>query len=199
MKKTFLLLLCLLTVFVAHGQEPSPPTQEWCEWAFRQLPDHRDIAEVDAKAFSVDFYTLLKIAFTINDWEIEKDPGYIGSGEFLAYWYAGNGDSPLSLRGHTIRYKVGIVQDGKTNVDIIIRIPERSPYEPVNLRFTMYLVYENESWRIDDWFDWNDGMNGSMRKALRGYIRWFADQIPEKPWHGSSRPNGSADAIFGAF
>ena len=180
MKKTFLLLFCLLTVFVAHGQEPLPPTQEWCEWAFRQLPDHRDIAEVDAKAFSVDFYTLLKIAFAINDWEIEKDPGYIGSGEFLAYWYAGNGDSPLSFRGHTIRYKVGIVQDGKTSVDITIHIPERSPYEPVNLRFTMYLVYENESWRIDDWFDWNDGMNGSMRKALRGYIRWFADQIPER-------------------
>ena len=88
MKKTFLLLLCLLSVLVAHGQELAPPTQEWCEWAFRQLPDHRDIAEVDAKAFSVDFYTLLKIAFAINDWEIEKDPGYIGSGYFwlLVCW-----------------------------------------------------------------------------------------------------------------
>ena len=79
-----------------------------------------------------------------------------------------------------IQYKVGKVKDGKTSVEITIRIPERPPYEPVNLQFTMYLVYENESWRIDDWFDWNDGMNGSMRKALRGYIRWFADQIPER-------------------
>ena len=180
MKKTFLLLICFLSVFVTHGQEPAPPTQEWCEWAFRQLPDHRDIAEVDANAFSVDFYTLLKIAFEIDEWEHKKNPGDIGA-EFLFYWYAGNGDSPLSFRGHTIQYKVGKVQDGKTSVEITIRIPERSPNKPITLRFTMYLVYENNAWRIDDWFDWNDGMNGSMRKALRGYIRWYANQIPENP------------------
>ena len=96
MNKATILLICFLSAFVAHGQEPTPPSQEWCKWAFQQLPDHRDISEVDAKAFSVDFYTLLKIAFAINDW-----------------------------------------------------------------------------------FDWNDGMNGSMRKALRGYIRWFADQMED--------------------
>ena len=88
MKKTFLLLLCLLSVLVAHGQEPAPPTQEWCEWAFQQIPDHRNISEVDSKAFSVDFHTLLKIAFAVNEWEHQKNPGDIGSGEFLAYWYA---------------------------------------------------------------------------------------------------------------
>ena len=71
MKKTILILICCFSVFAAYGQEPAPPTQEWCKWAFQQLPDHRDISEVDAKAFSVDFYTLLKIAFAINDWEIE--------------------------------------------------------------------------------------------------------------------------------
>jgi hypothetical protein len=184
MKKTILLLIYFLSVFVANGQEPAPPTQEWCKWAFQQLPDHRDISEVDAKAFSVDFHTLLKIAFAINDWEIEKDPGYIGSGEFLAYWYAGNGDSPSSFRGHSIQYKVGKVKDGKTSVEITIRIPERPPYEPVNLRFTMYLVYENESWRIDDWFNWDfneRGFEGSMREDCRRYISWYANQIPEKP------------------
>lgn len=73
------------------------------------------------------------------------------------------------------------MQDGKTSVEITIRIPERSPYKTITLRFTMYLVYENNAWRIDDWFDWNDGMNGSMRKALRGYIRWYANQNPENP------------------
>ena len=180
MKKAILFLFCFLSAYVVHGQRPTPPTQEWCKWAFQQLPDHRNISEVDPKAFSVDFYTLLKVAFTIDEWEVEKYPGEIGYGEFLAYWYAGNGDSPLADWGHTIRYKVGTVQDGKTSVEITIQIPDRSPYKPVNLRFTMYLVYENESWRIDDWFDWNDGMNGSMRKALRGYIRWYANQIQEK-------------------
>ena len=113
MKKTILLLICFLSAFVAHGQEPAPPTQEWCKWAFQQLPDHRDISEVDAKAFSVDFYTLLKIAFAINEWEIEKDPGYIGSGEFLAYWYAGNGDSPLVFEGIPSVIKLGLCRMGR--------------------------------------------------------------------------------------
>ena len=64
MKKAIILVSCFLSAFAAHGQEPAPPTQEWCKWAFQQIPDHRDIAEVDAEAFSVDFYTLLKIALS---------------------------------------------------------------------------------------------------------------------------------------
>lgn len=183
MRKAIILFSCLFSVLVSQGQEPAPPTQEWCKWAFQQLPDHRDISEVDAKAFSVDFYTLLKIAFAINDWEIEKDPGYIGYGEFLAYWYAGNGDSPLSFQGHSIHFKVGKVQDRKTDVEITIRIPERSPYKPISLRFTMHLVFENEAWRIDDWFNWDyneKGFEGSMREDCRRYISWYANQIPEK-------------------
>ena len=181
MKKSILFLLCFLSVLAAHGQEPAPPMQGWCQWAFQQIPDHRNISEVDSEAFSVDFFTLLKIAFTIDEWESEKNPGDIGGGEFLFYWYAGNGDSPLEDPAHSIQYKVGKVQDGKTTVDITIRTPGWLPYGPEYHRFTMNLTYEDSAWRIDDWFNWEfkeRGFNGSMREDLRKYIVWFADQIP---------------------
>ena len=179
MKKTILLLICFLSAFAAHGQEPAPPTQEWCEWAFQQIPDHRNISEVDSKAFSVDFHTLLKIAFAVDEWEHQKKPGDIGA-EFLFYWYAGNGDSPLDDPNHSIQYKVGKVQDGKTTMDITIHTPTWSrEYH----RFTMHLIFENDAWRIDDWFNWDykeRGFEGSMREDCRKYISWYANQIPEK-------------------
>ena len=182
MKKTILILICFLSVCAAHGQEPAPPTQEWCKWAFQHTPDHRDIAEVDAKAFSADFYTLLKIAFAIDEWEHRKNPGEIGA-EFLFYWYAGNGDSPLDDPDHSIQYKVGKVQDGKTNVAVIIRTPAWLPNGPEYHRFIMHLIFEDDAWRIDDWFNWGfyeRGFEGSMREDCRRYISWYANQIPEK-------------------
>lgn len=181
MKKAVLVLICVLSVHLAHGQEPAPPTQKWCEWAFQQIPDHQDLSEVDPQAFSVDFYALLKIAFAIDEWECEKNPGDIGGGEFLSYWYAGNGDSPLDDPDHSIQYKVGRIRDGKTAVAITIRTPAWLPYGPEYHRFTMYLTYEDSAWRIDDWFNWDyaeRGFNGSMREDLRKYIVGFAEQIP---------------------
>ena len=175
MKKAILLFCCLISSLIAFGQEPTPPTQEWCKWAFQQLPDHRNISEVDAKAFSTDFETLLKIAFLIDEWEHKKNPGDIGA-EFLFYWYAGNGDSPLDDPNHSIQYKVGKVQDGKTNVAVIIRTPAWLPNGPEYHRFIMHLIFEDDAWRIDDWFNWGDyerGFNPSMRKDLKDYIRNF--------------------------
>lgn len=174
------LFICFLSVLNVRGQEP--PTREWCEWAFRQIPDHGDLSDVDGRAFSVDFYTLLSVAYTIEKWEREKNPAEIGEWEFLAYWYAGNGDSPLDDPNHSIQYKAGNVLDGKVKVDIIIHTPSWPPYGPEYHRFTMNLVYENRAWRIDDWFNWdfeNRGFNGSMKKDLKGYIRWFEKQIPD--------------------
>jgi hypothetical protein len=183
MKKALLLLICFLSVYVAHGQEPAAPTQEWCEWAFQQIPDHRNISEVDSRAFSVDFHTLLKVAFAIDEWEQEKNPGDIGA-EFLFYWYAGNGDSPLDDPDHSIQYKVGKVQDGKTTVDITIHTPS---WPPEYHRFTMHLVFENDAWRIDDWFNWDyneRGFGGSMTEDLKQYIHWFGEEIQYSPQAG---------------
>ncbi len=181
MKKTIIILCCLLSSIIAFGQEPMPPTLKWCKWAFQQIPDHRDISEVDAEAFSNDFRALLKVAFTIEDWEIEKYPGELGGWEFLAYWYAGNGDSPLDDPNHTVQYKVGKVQDGKTTVDISIHTPGWLPYGPDYHRFTMCLIFENGAWRIDDWLnkDYEErGFEPSMRKDLKSYVRYFEKEVP---------------------
>lgn len=180
MKKTILFLCCLLTSLIAFGQEPLPPTQEWCEWAFQQIPDHKNLSKVDADAFSIDFRTLLKISYTIDHWEWEKDPGEMGYGEFLFYWYAGNGDSPLDDPKHTVQFEVGEVQDGKTTLAVSIRTPSWPPYNPEYHRFTMRLVYENDAWRIDDWLKRRE--NGqdyisSMSKEMKSYIGWYWEQI----------------------
>ncbi len=175
MRKTFLLLLCLFPVLIVQGQEPTPPTQEWCEWAFRQIPDHRDLSEVDTRAFSDDFFTHLMAAFALEKWEREKYPGELGEWEFLAYWYAGNGDSPLDDPDHTIQYDVGKVQGGKTKVNITIHTPGWPPHSPEYHRFTMSLIHEKGAWVIDEWYNWDyagRGFEGSMRKDLENYIRF---------------------------
>ena len=181
MKKALLFLCCLITSLVAFGQEPTPPTLRWCKWAFQQIPDHMNISAVDAEAFSNDFRTLLKVAFDIEDWEREKYPGELGGWEFLAYWYAGNGDSPLDDPNHTIEYRIGRVRDGRTSVYISIHTPGWLPYGPEYHLFTMNLVYENDAWRIDDWLNKDyegRGFNPSMRKELKDYIRSFEKEIP---------------------
>ena len=182
MKKALSLFFLFFPILIAHSQEPepAPPTREWCEWAFRQIPDHRNISEVDAKAFSTDFGTLLKIAFLIDEWEQEKHPGNNGW-EFLWYWYAGNGDSPLDDPNHTIEYKIGRVQDGRSSVDISIHTPGWLPYGPEYHRFRMCLVYEKGAWRIDDWLNKDDeerGRNPSMREDLKVCIRVFEKKVP---------------------
>ena len=173
MKKTVLLLLCLFSGLIAYGQEPAPPTQEWCEWAFRQIPDHRYPSEVETRAFSYDFFTHMMTAFALEEWEREKYPGEIGEWEFLAYWYAGNGDSPLDEPDHTIRYEVGTVQGGKTKVDITIRAPAWKSIGMEYRHFTMSLVFEKGAWAIDDWYDRDyadQGTGGSMKKSMENYI-----------------------------
>jgi len=177
MKKTILYLCCLLISMIACGQEPLPPTQEWCEWAFRQIPDHKNLSKVEADAFSSDFRALLKISYTINDWEWEKDPGEIGYGEFLFYWYDGNGDSLLDDPQHAIQYEVGKVKDGRTTVEVSIRTPSwANEYNPEYHRFTMSLVYENDAWRIDDWLKGSDNA-ASMSQNMKRYIDWYSTQI----------------------
>ena len=56
MKKLFLLFTIIVLVFAGCSIRPAKPTQEWCKWAFNQIPDHKDISEIDSTAFSAEFY-----------------------------------------------------------------------------------------------------------------------------------------------
>ena len=80
MKRMIILLCCLLSSIIAFGQDPKPPTQDWCEWAFGQLPDRKSLSEVDSTAFSSDFYCLLKEVDRLDEWYLEtyecKPPGF---------------------------------------------------------------------------------------------------------------------------
>ena len=87
MNKAILVLICFLSAFVAHGQEPTPPTQEWCEWAFKQIPDHKLLAEVDSAAFSTDFYGLLKEVEELSFWEEEVCECRTDGNDLIYYWY----------------------------------------------------------------------------------------------------------------
>ena len=111
----------------------------------RLLPSFEINLSSSAKAFSTDFGTLLKIACLIKEWEQEKNSEDFG-GEFLFYWYAGNGDSPLDDPNQIIEYKMGRVQNGRTSVNISIHTPGWLPCGPAYHRFTMFLVYENDAW-----------------------------------------------------
>ena len=91
MKKLFLLFTIIVLVFAGCSIRPAKPTQEWCKWAFNQIPDHKDISEIDSTAFSAEFYGLLKDAYKAMDREIEMYPGMLGDYEFLFYWYDGSG------------------------------------------------------------------------------------------------------------
>ena len=45
----------------------------------------------------------------------------------------------------------------------------------------MFLVYENDAWRIDDWLNKDSeerGFNPSMRKDLKNCIRVFEKKVP---------------------
>ena len=44
----------------------------------------------------------------------------------------------------------------------------------------MHLVFENDAWRIDDWFNWDyneRGLDGSMTEDLKQYIHWFGEEV----------------------
>lgn len=171
MKKSILILCCLLPILAACGQKPAAPTQAWCEYAFQQIPDHQELAKVDSAAFSSDFYSLLQKAYALKDREQEMYPGELGDWEFLFYWYAGNGESPLEDPAHTITYEIGEVQGGKASVDVTIHTPSWAPDYTEYHRFTMPVVYEDGAWRIDDWQGKAFGEDGfSMKKNAEGYI-----------------------------
>ena len=148
--KKILLLICLLTALVAHGQEPEPPTQEWCEWAFQQLPQDRDLSEVDSTAFSAGFFELLKEAIEAEEWDRVHFPDIQDNWNPWTHWYSGI-SGPLHSDINTIlTIEVRPVNEKRTTVVYTIQIIQPFPPNKHN-NYYMPVVYENGAWRIDDW------------------------------------------------
>ncbi len=168
MKKLFLLFTIIVLVFAGCSIRPAKPTQEWCKWAFNQIPDHKDISEIDSTAFSAEFYGLLKEAYKAMDREIEMYPGMLGDYEFLFYWYDGNGDSILEPEDSELKFETTEVADGKTTVKVKVYAPSFAPYSPTDYEFDMSLVYEDGLWRIDDWS--TPTSESTMKDQVKSYL-----------------------------
>ena len=164
MKRMIILLCCLLSSIIAFGQDPKPPTQEWCEWAFGQLPDRKSLSEVDSTAFSSDFYCLLKEVDRLDEWYLEtyecKPPG----ADCTMYWYSDMEGSRL---------------DGgraKVYFDFTPRSPleDYLNYDRTRVsKYRMPVKYEKGAWRINDW----DGKWVEIAVAFREYQYYESENV----------------------
>ena len=174
MNKAILVLICFLSAFVAHGQEPTPPTQEWCEWAFGQLPDRKSLSEVDSTAFSSDFYCLLKEVDRLDEWYLEtyecKPPG----ADCTMYWYSDMEGSRLD--GGRAKVYFDFTPRSPLEGEVIVTIdhPDYLNYDRTRVsKYRMPVKYEKGAWRINDW----DGKWVEIAVAFREYHYYESENV----------------------
>ena len=174
MKRALLILLSSLLPLISQGQERhTPPTREWCEWAFLQLPDHRDLSEVAADAFSEEFYRLLSNAFEAKDDNLDM-------WLFLTHWY--NERVKPSLNNNvvaTLSFQVQNIKDCQGIVHYTITVPGRIPFNSKRFNYSMDIVFEKGDWRIDDWTDLNREWTESMRFLIEECL-FFRNEAPNQ-------------------
>ena len=137
---------------IAYGQEPAPPAREWCEWAFRQIPDHKKLSEADSTAFSSDFYCLLKEVVRLCEWELDTCGWKPEGADCMLYWYSDMEGSRLDGG----RAKITFEFTPKTPLEGVVLVtidhPDYLNYDGTRVtKYPMSVVYENGAWRINDW------------------------------------------------
>ena len=142
----------ILFSLIAFGQEPSPPTREWCEWAFGQIPDRKELGDVDSTAFSSVFYRLLKEVDRLNEWEFETYGCKPEGADCLLYWYSGMESSPLDGGRATVSFDYTPESPLEGVVTVSIDHPDLLNNDGTRItRFPMSVIYENGAWRIRNW------------------------------------------------
>ena len=167
-----ILLIILSALYVLQSLSPkhaAAPTSDWCRWAFAQLPDHKSLSEIDKSAFSTEFYAILEKAFTSYENEIKQYPDGVPSGEFLTYWYDGNGDSIFDDKDLSLRFLPSDAVEGTAAVNISAITPSLG-FRDKPLQYRMDLVYEYGAWRIDDWENLTYSFGGTMRDSIERYL-----------------------------
>jgi hypothetical protein len=174
MKRMIILLCCLLSSIIAFGQDPKPPTQEWCEWAFGQLPDRKSLSEVDSTAFSSDFYCLLKEVDRLDEWYLEtyecKPPG----ADCTMYWYSDMEGSRLD--GGRAKVYFDFTPRSPLEGEVIVTIdhPDYLNYDRTRVsKYRMPVKYEKGAWRINDW----DGKWVEIAVAFREYQYYESENV----------------------
>lgn len=152
MKKATVLFILFFAFLMVKGQEPVPPAREWCEWAFQQIPDHKNLEEVDSTAFSSDFYCLLKEVDRLNTWEEEACDCKPMGGDCLLYWYSDMEGSRLDGGRAKRSFEFAPKTPLEGVVTVTIDHPDFLNYDGTRVtKYPMSVVYENGAWRINDW------------------------------------------------
>ena len=152
MRKKVLFLLCLFSGLIAFGQEPAAPTQEWCEWAFWQIPDHKVLSEVDSTAFSADLFCLLKEMDRLSTWDEETYQSKPCADDYLVYWYDGMEGSVFDGGRTTLSFDYTPKSSWGGDVTVTINHPDYLNNDGTRVsKHTMSIIFEHDAWRINDW------------------------------------------------
>ena len=152
MKKVSGVFIVFFAFLIAHGQEPALPTQEWCRWAFQQIPDRKLLSQVDSTAFSSDFFCLLNEIGRLDEWFFEtyecKPPG----AGCLNYWYSDMEASRLDGDRAMVSFDFAPKPALEGEVIVTIDHPDYLNYDGTRVTtYRMSVKYEKGDWRINDW------------------------------------------------
>lgn len=182
MKRVLLILLFSLLPLYSQGQgSQAPPTREWCEWAFWQLPDHRHFSEVAPEAFSEEFYRLLIIAYEAK---ADKPDEWL----FLTHWYIDEVKPSLDNKVvAALSFQVDSIKESQGIVQYTITVPGRFPLNSRRFNYSMDIVFENGAWRINDWTDLNREWAESMRFLIDDFL-YYRNELNSRGNHGEQLP-----------
>ena len=174
MKRMIILLCCLLPSIIAFGQDPKPPTQEWCEWAFKQVPDQKSLSKVDSTAFSDEFYCLLKELDRLCTWEEKTYQCKPDGADCLRYWYSDM--ESTRLEGDRAKVYFGFTPKSPREGEVIVTIdhPDYMNYDGTRVsKYRMSVKCEKGAWRINDW----DGKWVEIALVFRVYQRFESGNV----------------------
>ena len=175
MKKTVLFFILFSGILTACGCRPAPPTQEWCEWAFWQIPDNKPLSKVDSTAFTADFYCLLKEVDRLSTWEFETYDMKPEGDDCLYYWYNGMEGSVFDGGRATLSLSFTPVSRLSGEVAVTIDHPDYLYFDGTHIsHHKISVIFENDAWRINDW---NSRKWRELAEALVFYQQEHGDKI----------------------
>ena len=118
---------------------PRTPSKRRVEWLLSQIPDHTWADSIDPKAFTPEFYELIKAGF--ENTHNQQVMGY-HFGDFMFFWYRGSDSDPeeeLYIK------KILSYTDGEATARIVYKAFGKE-YE-----HAMMMVRQHGRWVISDW------------------------------------------------
>ena len=174
MKNTALFFILFSGILTACGCRPAPPTQEWCEWAFWQIPDNKPLSKVDSTAFTADFYCLLKEVKRLSTWEFETYDMKPEGDDCLYYWYNGMEGSVFDGGRATLSLSFTPVSRLSGEVAVTIDHPDYLYLDGTHIsHHKISVIFENDAWRINDW----DGKWVEIAVAFREYQYYESENV----------------------